>query len=106
MTEAVVLAFVASVFAVPGVTSIVTSFVRKLSDALGVDPRVIVYVASIAMTGVILFSGGVTLPAWTGDPTLFVAAWMAWAVANAELARRLFEALLKYIPLLSAPQPA
>lgn len=106
MTEAVVLAFVASVFAVPGVTSIVTSVVRKLSDALGIDPRVIVYVASIALTGVIMFSGGVTLPAWTGDPTLFVAAWLAWAVANAEIARRLFEALLKFVPGLAAPASA
>jgi len=92
-----VLAFVLAVLAVPGVTSVVTTGLRMLSDSLGIRPAVAVYVASLAIVGAILASGGVELPAWTGDPVAYVGVWLAWATANAELARRVYELLLERV---------
>lgn len=92
-----VLAFVLAVLAVPGVTSVVTTVLRYLSDSLGIKPTVTVYVASLAITGAILASGGVDLPAWAGDGPGYVAAWIAWAGVNAELARRVYEVLMERV---------
>lgn len=94
MSESTVLAFVAAVLAVPGVTSLATSALRTLGDSFGVDPKLVVYVASFALTAAILATTGAGLPAWAGDGPGFVAALLAWGVANAELARRLYEGLL------------
>lgn len=94
MSEATVIAYIAAVLAVPGVTSLVTSALRTLGDSLGIDPKLLVYVASFVLTGVILATTGAGLPAWAGDGPGFVAALLAWGVANAELARRLYEGLL------------
>lgn len=94
MTESAILAFVTAALAVPGATSLVVSILRTAGDSLGVDPKLIVYVASIALTGVILAGGAAALPAWAGDGPGYVAAWLGWAVANAEFARRLYEGLL------------
>lgn len=90
-----VVAFVLAVLAVPGVTSLVTTGLRWISDNLGVKPTVVVYVASMAIVGGILASGGVELPAWAGDPVAYVGVWLAWATANAELARRVYELLVE-----------
>lgn len=94
-----VVTFLIAALAVPGVTSLITSGLRVVGDSLGVDPRVLVYVASIAVTGVILAQAGAALPAWAGDGPGFVAAWLALATTNAELARRVYELLLsKLLP--------
>ena len=45
-----------ALLALPGVTSVATSAIRTVSDAAGVNPRVVVYVLSLAITGVILGS--------------------------------------------------
>lgn len=82
-----------ALLALPGATSLLVSLIRKASDASGVKPEVIVYVASLAVTGLLLATGAVALPAWSGDPTTYVAAWLGWGVANAELARRVYELL-------------
>lgn len=94
MTESAILAFVAAALAVPGVTSLITSALRTVSDAVGVKPEVIVYVASIAVTGIILANAGAALPEWAGDGPGYVTAWLALATTNAELARRLYEGFL------------
>ena len=80
-----------ALLALPGVTSVATSAIRTVSDAAGVNPRVVVYVLSLAITGVILVTGGVELPAWADDPTAYVGAWIAWASANAGLAKTVYE---------------
>ena len=92
-----------ALLALPGVVSIVTSLIRRASDALGIDPRVIVYAASLLVTGLLLWTGTVTLPPWTGDPASYVGAWLVWATATAELARRVYELLLSKLGALAAP---
>ena len=92
-----------ALLALPGVVSIVTSLIRRASDALGIDPRVIVYAASLLVTGLLLWTGTVTLPPWTGDPASYVGAWLVWATATAELARRVYELLLSKLGPLAAP---
>lgn len=101
MTESILVAFIASVFAVPGVTSLITSVIRKATDTIGVDPRIVVYVVAYALVGGIMASGGIELPAWTGDPFLYVVAWSAVATATAEAARRLYDVLLSHLPGLA-----
>jgi len=91
-----------ALLALPGVTSLVTSVIRKASDALGIEPPVIVYVASLIVTGLLIATGSVTLPGWTGDPAAYIMAWLAWATVNAELARRVYELLLSKL----FPSPA
>jgi len=56
------------------------------------------------LTGIVLVMGGTQLPAWTGEPVAFVAAWLTWLTVNAELARRLFEAILEKV--WPGPAPA
>lgn len=80
-----------ALLALPGVTTIATSAIRTVSDAVGVNPRVVVYVLSLVVTGLVLLSGGVDLPAWVDDPTAYVGAWIAWASANAGLAKTIYE---------------
>ncbi|MBK7782378.1 MAG: hypothetical protein IPJ58_16705 [Ardenticatenia bacterium] len=80
-----------ALLALPGVTTIATSVIRSASDAIGVNPRVVVYVLSLVVTGLVLLSGGVDLPAWVDDPTAYVGAWIAWASANAGLAKTIYE---------------
>jgi hypothetical protein len=84
---------VLALLALPGVTSFIVSLIRKATDSSGVKPEVIVYVASLAVTGLLLGTGTIDLPAWSGDPTAYVAAWIAWGGINAELARRVYELL-------------
>lgn len=84
---------VLALLALPGVTSFITSLLRRATDAGGVRPEVVVYVASLAVTGLLLLTGGLELPAWTGDPVALVGSWLAWGTANAELARRVYELL-------------
>lgn len=94
-----IIAFALAVLAVPGITSLLTTGIRFLSDSLGIGPKVIVYVASLALTGVILVNAGGALPAWAGDGPGFIAAWLAWANVNAELAKRVYELLLERVPV-------
>ena len=89
--------------AIPGVTSGLAALIRKLSDALKVDPRVVVYIASLAITGLLLWLGKESLPQWAGDPAAYVALWVAWLTVNAELARRVYELALE--KLYGAPKP-
>ena len=91
-----------AVLALPGVTTIVTSVIRSASDAIGINPRVIIYLTSLVITGIVLLSGGVALPAWADDPTAYVGAWIAWTSANAGLAKTIYEI---FHPKL-APEPA
>lgn len=97
LTHPLVVALMA-ILAIPGVTSGLTGILKGLADATGIGSKVWVYVASLAITGVILLTGAVELPAWTDDPALYTGAWLAWLVANAEIARRLHEALLERVP--------
>lgn len=99
MTESVLLAFLASVFAVPGAASVVTSILRRATDGLGIDPRLVLYVVAYALAGVLL--GAAELPDWAGDPFAYVLAWSAVATATAEAARRLYDALLSHLPGLA-----
>lgn len=94
MSEGAVITFLLATLAVPGVTSLITSALRVASDRFGIDPKTAVYVASLAVMGVILAGAGSALPEWAGDGPGFIAAWLALASANAELARRIYETLL------------
>lgn len=91
-----------AMLALPGVTSLVTSTIRRASDSLGIDPRVIVYTASLVVTGVLLVTGTVEFPAFDGDPAAFVGAWLVWGTTNAELARRVYELLLSRLTTTEA----
>lgn len=82
-----------AILAIPGTTSAVASVVRTVSDAFGVNPRAVVYVVSLAVTGVVALVVRDSLPAWAGDPTLYVGAWLAWASANAGKAKTIYELL-------------
>lgn len=91
-----IVVFLLGALALPGVTSAVTTAIRWVSDNLGIKPTVTVYVASLIVTGAILaMGGGDAVPGWTGSGPESVAAWIAWATVNAELARRLYEALIE-----------
>ena len=82
-----------ALLALPGITSAASSIVRTVSDAFGVNPRAVVYVVSLAVTGLLLLTGGVELPGWAGDPVTYVGAWLAWAGANAGVAKTIYELL-------------
>lgn len=86
-------AFLAAVFAVPGATSLITALVRRASDGLGLDPSLVVYAVAVVLTGALVVLGPVTLPEWAGDPAAYVGAWIVWAAATAEIARRLYDQL-------------
>ena len=91
-----------ALLALPGATTMGVSIIRSVSDSLGVNPRAVVYVLSLVVTGLVLLSGGVELPAWANDPTAYVAAWLAWAQVNTGLAKTIYELLN---PKLN-PEPA
>lgn len=82
-----------AILALPGVTSMVTSAIRKVSDATGIKPEAIVYAVSLAVTGAILATTGLDLPGIGDSPTATVGLWLAWATANAALARTVYEIL-------------
>lgn len=84
---------VLALLALPGITSGLAALLQRVG-ASGVDPRVVVYVASLVLTGAALLASGGSLPGATGEPSAVVAAWLTWLTVNAELARRLYEALL------------
>ena len=92
-----------ALLALPGVTSLVVSAIRKLSAASGIDARVWVYAVSLIVTGLLVFTGTVELPAFSGDPSAYILAWLTWATVNGELARRVYELLLSRIPVLAPP---
>lgn len=88
-----------ALLAIPAVTSALAGFLKSAQTSTGINAKVFVYVASAAVTGLILVVGGLQLPVWAGEPALYVGAWLAWLAANAELARRLYEALNERIPV-------
>ena len=92
LTNPVVVALFA-LLAIPAVTSGVAGLLKNLEAATGIGSRVWVYVASLIVTGLVLATSGVNLPTWTDDPALYAGAWIAWLGANAEITRRLYEAL-------------
>ena len=79
--------------ALPGVTSFIAGVLKRVQSTYDINPRVIVYAVSLVITGLVLWLGDVDVPAYADDPAAFVAAWVVWTTANAELARRLYEAL-------------
>ena len=81
--------------ALPGVTSIAVSLLRKAETLYGINPRVLVYGASLIVTGIAVFFANGAFPSWSGEPVAFVGAWLAWTTVNAEIARRLYEALVE-----------
>lgn len=92
LTHPLVIALLA-LLGIPAVTSGVTGAIKFLSDMTGVSPKVLVYGVSLALTGALLALTSTSLPSWEADPVVFVAAWLAWATVNAELARRIYETL-------------
>lgn len=83
-----------ALLAIPGVTSAIAGVLKSAQTATGVPSVVFVYVASLLVTAVVFVTGGYNdLPLWDGNPGLYVGAWLAWLAANAEVARRLYEAL-------------
>jgi hypothetical protein len=88
----IILAVVA-ILAIPAVTSGITGLLSWITEMTGVGPKVIVYVVSLLLTGVLIAGGGGGLPQAGDDPAAWVAAWVAWTTVNAELARRVYELL-------------
>ena len=88
------------ILAIPAVTSALAAFLKKAQDATGIGAPVFVYVASLVVTGLVIATGGVELPAWAGEPAGYVALWIGWLTANAALARRLYEAIWERLPTL------
>lgn len=76
---------------IPAVTSGLTAGIKYVASATGISPKILVYGASLIVTGLIIAAAG--LPAIVEDPTVTVGVWLGWATANAELARRLYEVL-------------
>lgn len=91
-TNPIMVAILAAL-AIPAVTSAVSAVLRKLTDTAGLDPRVVVYAASLLITGLLVATGTVTLPEFSGDPSAYILAWLTWLTVNAELARRVYETL-------------
>jgi len=91
VSTAPIMVAILALLAIPAVTSGVTALLRKLTDSTGLDPRVVVYAASVLITGLLVFTGAVDLPSFTGDPAAYMLAWMAWFTVNAEVARRVYE---------------
>lgn len=84
-----IMVLILALLAVPAVTSALAGVLKRAQDATGIPSRVFVYVASLVVTGVLLW--GAALPAWTGEPVVYVGAWLTWLTVNAELARRVYE---------------
>lgn len=82
-----------ALLAIPAVTSALAGVLKSAQTATGIPSQVFVYVASLIVTLVIVIMGGANIPAFAGEPSAYVGAWLAWLVANAEIARRLYEAL-------------
>jgi hypothetical protein len=93
VSTAPIMVAILALLAIPAVTSGVAALLRRMTDGTGLDPRVVVYAASVIITGLLVFTGRVALPDWTGDPGGYMLAWMAWLTANAEIARRVYETL-------------
>lgn len=82
-----------AVLALPGATTAAVTVIRTMSDAFGVNPRAVVYVLSLVVTGLLLLTGTVDFPSWAGDPTTYVAAWLTWAQVNTGIAKTIYELL-------------
>lgn len=103
-TQPIMVALLA-LLAIPAVTSGVTGILRYVGDSAGINPRIVVYAASVLITGALVLTGAVELPAFDGDPSAYMLAWLAWLTANAELARRVYE-LIQPIVWPEPPAPA
>lgn len=88
-----IIILVLALLGIPAFTSGITGILNALQEATGVPSRVWVYLASLGVTGVLVLSGAVALPVSSPEPELAVGAWLVWATANAELARRIYELL-------------
>jgi len=101
-----VLVLVLALLGFAAFTSVLTSVIRKVADATGIKPQQQLYGISLVLTGFSVWAAGGSLPPLIADnPTLTVAGWLTWSVANAAIAAFWYELLLKRIPVLGAPEP-
>jgi len=92
-----IIVLVLALLGLPMVTSAITGLLKRVSVDTGIGPKVFVYIASLAVTGLVLATSGAGFPEWAGDPAAFTAAWLAWTTVNAELARRVYELLFERV---------
>lgn len=92
--ESPIVQAVLALLAIPGVTSALVVLIRGLSDQVGIAPRVTVYGVSLVLVGIIGAMGGIDpIPAFTGDPTTYVAAWLTWAGLVGAMAESIYRTL-------------
>ena len=101
-----VLVLVLAILAFAGVTSVLTSVIRKVADATGIKPQQQLYGISLLLTALTVLAGGGSLPGFGANPAETVGLWLAWATVNAGIAAFWYELLLKRIPVLGTPESA
>lgn len=95
-----VIMLLAVLLGLPIVNSLFTSLLRRFTDATGLDPRVLVYAVSVVVTALVVWQKPGDLPGFdSSNPAAFVTAWLALATTWAELAKVIYDKLLRELPV-------
>lgn len=98
---------VAMLLAIPIASSLVTSGLRRFTDATGLDPRALVWVVAVIITGVAYFQGSPALPVFeSSNPAEYLSAWLLLATGFSEMAKVIYDRILSGIPVLAGPSSA
>ena len=92
---------------IPIASSLVTSGLRRFTDATGLDPRALVWVVAVIITGVAYVQGSPALPVFeSSNPAEYLSAWLLLATGFSEMAKVIYDRILSGIPVLAGPSSA
>lgn len=96
---------VVSLLAIPAVSSLVVSAARKFKAMSGFDPRSLVWVVCMVISGIAYAQAPLALPILdSANPAEFVAGWMLLGNGYYALTKKLYDWVLSRIPWLTASE--
>lgn len=95
---------VGTLLGIPIVSSFLTGALRRLTDETGINPRSLVWLVAVVISGIAYWQAPIALPELdTTNLPAYVSGWLLLATGFSELAKKLYDHLLREWPVFAPP---